>query len=216
MKLFDIITISITEWKRQMDVFERALCYATEKHSGQVRKLSESPYILHPIEVAAIVGTMTDDKDILAAAVLHDTVEDTDATIEELKEKFGKRVALLVMTETEDKRDDRPPAETWELRKEETLLILENTKDIAVKMMWLGDKLSNIRSFAREYRKKGDEIWQALNQKDPAKQAWYYKTIASCLSELKDCAAFHEYVSLVYYVFKEHLGENFREAYNIE
>lgn len=199
-----------------MDVFDRALCYAVQKHSGQIRKMANSPYILHPIEVAAIVGTMSDDRELLAAAVLHDTVEDTDATIEELRELFGKRVALLVMTETEDKREDRPPAETWELRKEETLLMLENTKDIAVKMMWLGDKLSNIRSFAREYRKRGDVIWQELNQKDPAKQAWYYKTIASCLSDLKDTAAFGEFVSLVYFVFKDQLGESFKHEYNIE
>lgn len=189
-----------------MDIFERALCFAIEKHSGQVRKLANTPYILHPVEVAAIVGTMTDDKEVLAAAVLHDTVEDTDATLEEIEENFGRRVALLVMTETENKREDRPEAETWEIRKEETLIILEHTKDLGVKMMWLGDKLSNIRSFAREYRKIGDALWLNLNQKDPARQAWYYKKIAGCLSELKEYDAYREYVSLVKYVFKDYVG----------
>lgn len=189
-----------------MDVFEKALCFATEKHAGQVRKLAKTPYILHPIEVAAIVGTMTDDRELLAAAVLHDTVEDTDTTLEEIQEHFGRRVSLLVMTETEEKRENRPPAETWQLRKEETLDILENTKDIHVKMMWLGDKLSNMRSFSREFRKRGDSVWQALNQKDPKKQAWYYVTIANALRELKDTDAYIEYVSLVKYVFKDHLG----------
>lgn len=188
-----------------MDVFEQALCFATEKHSGQIRKMANTPYILHPIEVASIVGTMTDDKELLAAAVLHDTVEDTDTTLEEIKEKFGRRVSLLVMTETENKRDDKPEAETWEIRKEETLIILEHTKDIAVKMMWLGDKLSNIRSFAREYRKRGDELWQDLNQKDPKRQAWYYLKIAKCLSELSEYDAYKEYVALVNYVFKDHI-----------
>lgn len=191
-----------------MDVFERALCFATEKHSGQVRKLAKTPYILHPMEVAAIVGTMTDDRELLAAAVLHDTVEDTDTTLEEIQENFGRRVSLLVMTETEEKRENRPPAETWQLRKEETLAILESTKDIEVKMMWLGDKLSNMRSFSREFRKRGDEVWQALNQKDPKKQAWYYVTIAKALKDLKDTDAYLEYVSLVKFVFKEHLGGN--------
>lgn len=189
-----------------MDVFEKALCFATEKHSGQIRKMANTPYILHPVEVASIVGTMTDDREILAAAVLHDTIEDTDTTLEEVKEKFGKRVALLVMTETENKRPDRPEAETWELRKEETLIILEHTKEIGVKMMWLGDKLSNIRSFAREYRRRGDELWQDLNQKDPKRQAWYYLKIAKCLSELKEFDAYKEYTSLVNYVFKDHIG----------
>lgn len=188
-----------------MDIFEEALLFATEKHSGQIRRMADTPYILHPVEVAAIVSTMTEDREVLAAAVLHDTVEDTDTTLEEIREKFGKRVSLLVMTETEDKREDKPPAETWELRKEETLLILENTKNIYVKMMWLGDKLSNMRSFARAYRKKGDELWQEFNQKDPAKQAWYYKSIIKGLSELKDYDAYLEFEALVKYVFRDYL-----------
>lgn len=189
-----------------MDIFDKALNFATEKHSGQLRKIANTPYILHPIEVASIVGTMTDDREILAAAVLHDTIEDTDTTLEEIRENFGRRVSLLVMTETENKREDRPEAETWEIRKEETLIILEHTKDIGVKMMWLGDKLSNIRSFAREYRKRGDELWLDLNQKDPKRQAWYYMKIAKCLSELSEYDAYKEYVSLVNYVFKDHIG----------
>lgn len=187
-----------------MDVFDRAICFAAEKHSGQTRKMNKVPYIVHPLEVAAIVGTMTEDKDVLAAAVLHDTVEDTDTTIEEIRENFGKRVALLVGTETEDKREDRPPAETWELRKQETLLILQHTKDMGVKMMWLGDKLSNIRSFRREYEIKGHGVWQALNQKDPAKQAWYYRTVAKYLTDLEDCAAYKEFKAHIDYIFKDY------------
>lgn len=194
-----------------MDIFEQAICYATEKHQGQVRKLGTTPYIAHPMEVASIVATMTSDKEILAAAMLHDTVEDTDATLDDIREKFGKRVALLVMTETEDKRPDRPAADTWELRKEETLLILKNTKDVGVKMMWLGDKLSNMRSFAREYSKNGDAIWQKFNQKDPAKQAWYYKLILKYLEELKEYNAYQEFEILVKYVFKDHIGETINE-----
>lgn len=191
--------------KTDMDIFEKALLFAADKHSGQIRKFSDTPYILHPTEVAAIVATMTDDREVLAAAVLHDTVEDTDTTIEEIGENFGRRVQLLVMTETEEKREDRPPAETWELRKEETLIILQHTKELGVKMMWLGDKLSNMRSFAREYRKHGDDIWLRLNQKDPKKHAWYYSTIASYLIELKEYDAYREYAELVNFVFRDHL-----------
>ena len=185
-----------------MTKFERALCFAIEKHSGQTRKIHNSPYILHPLEVAAIVGTMTNDEDTLCAAVLHDTVEDTDTTLEEITESFGKRVSLLVMTETENKRSDRPAAETWHLRKEETLIMLEHTKDISVKMMWLGDKLSNVRSFYREYRKVGDELWQQFNQKDPREQAWYYRTIIKSIPELKDTDAYRELSQLVGEIFK--------------
>lgn len=190
-----------------LNLFESAVCFATERHNGQKRKMENSPYILHPLEVASIVGTMTDDQEVLAAAVLHDTVEDTKTTMDEIKEKFGKRVALLVMMETEEKRENQPPESTWELRKEETLLILKNTKDIAVKMMWLGDKLSNMRSFARLYRRCGDSLWLGFHQKDPKKQLWYYEKIKEYLAELAGYDAYREYCEHVEYVFQNQIGE---------
>ena len=192
-----------------VEVFEKAIKFAVDKHSHQERKRLQSPYIIHPMEVASIAGTMCSDPDLLAACMLHDTVEDTDTTIEEIRENFGSRVALLVMTETEDKRPDRPPVETWRLRKEETLLILSNTKDLKVKMMWLGDKLSNMRSFARDYRQKGNDLWKSYNQKDPKEQYWYYRSIADNLVELKEYDAYKEYVELMNYVFQDFIkGEN--------
>lgn len=178
-----------------MELFDEALIFACQKHSGQRRKLSDAPYFLHPMEVAAIVGTMSDSQELLSAAVLHDTVEDTDATLDEIREKFGKRVSLLVMTETEDKRADLPPEATWRDRKEETLIILENTKDIDVKKLWLGDKLSNIRSFCREYKKAGASFWQRFNQKDPAMQEWYYRRVAAALSDLSEYDAYEEFIA---------------------
>ena len=180
-----------------MELFDKAVIFACEKHSGQRRRLSDAPYFLHPMEVAAIVGTMSDSQELLAAAVLHDTVEDTDTTLEEIREHFGRRVSLLVMTETEDKRDSLPPEATWKLRKEETLNIIQHTKDIDVKKLWLGDKLSNIRSFCREYRKCGDSFWNNFNQKDKKQQEWYYRSIAQALSELKEYDAYREFVSLL-------------------
>lgn len=184
-----------------MELFDEALIFACEKHSGQRRKLSDAPYFLHPMEVASIVGTMSDNQELLAAAVLHDTVEDAGVTLEEIRDRFGKRVSLLVMTETEDKRAERPPKETWKLRKEETLSILENTKDLDVKKLWLGDKLSNIRSFYRTHRQQGDDFWNNFHQNDPAQQEWYYRTIAHCLSELKDYDAYTEFTYLIDLIF---------------
>ena len=185
-----------------MDLLDRALCFAIEKHSGQKRKTQDTPYILHPLEVAAIVGTMTDDQATLAAAVLHDTVEDTDTTIEEIVERFGRPVSLLVMTETEDKREELPPEATWHIRKEESLIILSHTKDVRVKMLWLGDKLSNVRSFSRMYRKEGDDLWKHFNQKDPAKQAWYYHRILEYLNDLRDSFAYQELAARVKILFQ--------------
>ncbi len=178
-----------------------AICFATQAHAGQLRKLANTPYILHPLEVASIVATMTADENVMIAGLLHDTVEDCGVDPKTIKQKFGARVSALVQSETEDKLSDRPPAETWQERKEESLLILRLTKDRDVKILWLSDKLSNMRSFHREYMKNGDAVWQALNQKNPQMQGWYYRTIADYLSELSDTAAYKEYTRLVSEVF---------------
>lgn len=180
-----------------------AIKFATDCHAGQMRKMANTPYILHPMEVAAIISTMSDDEDLMIAGLLHDTVEDCNVDPRVIKEKFGARVSALVQSETEDKMSDRPASETWQQRKEESLLMLEHTKDRSVKIMWLADKLSNIRSFYREYLKNGDRIWSCLNQKDPKMHGWYYKTIAVLLSELSGSAAYEEYAELVQKMFGE-------------
>lgn len=178
-----------------------AIVFATEKHSGQVRKFTGIPYILHPLEVAAIIASMTTDENTIAAGILHDTVEDCDVEPEEIRERFGSRVFALVCSETEDKIADRPAAETWIERKQDSLLTLQFTKDMSVKTMWLADKLSNIRSFYREYLKNGDDMWLQLNQKDKKKQEWYYRTIAEYLSDLSKEAAYEEFCELVDKIF---------------
>lgn len=183
------------------ELIDKAIVFATERHSGQVRKFKKTPYILHPLEVAVILSTITDDENTVAAGLLHDTVEDTDTVIEEIKENFGERVFTLVASETEDKHADRPPESTWEQRKQESLTELKNTSDIEIKKMWLADKLSNMRSFYRVYTEHGDEMWKMLNQKDKAQQAWYYRTVAECVSELSDTAAYKEYEGLTDKIF---------------
>ena len=182
-------------------LIDDALRFAIEKHDGQMRKTANTPYILHPMEVGAILGSMTDDESTIAAGILHDTVEDTDATPEDILEKFGKRVAALVACETEDKLSDRPAADTWLERKQDTLMILEYTKDVNVKMMWLADKLSNIRSLYNAYLKEGDRIWNYFNQKDPKMHEWYYREVAKYTDELAGTAAHRELVELIEKLF---------------
>ena len=184
-----------------MELVEKAICFAAEKHSGMVRKIEGIPYILHPMEVAAIIGSMTRDEAIIAAGILHDTVEDTDTTRAEIMEEFGPRVAELVAGETEDKRPYMLPEASWRIRKEESLAALEKSDDIAEKILWMGDKLSNIRSIYRLWKRYGDGIWENFNQKDPAEQAWYYKTVIELLSELDDHEAYKEYKRLVEEIF---------------
>ena len=148
-----------------MELVSEAIAFAVKAHDGMRRKKSESPYILHPMEAAVIVGTMSDDQNLIAAAALHDVVEDAGITIEEIESKFGKRVRELVESETEDKRADLPPTDTWRIRKEESLEVLKNADDVAVLIVWLGDKLANMRSIYRDFKVEGVEMWQRLTKR---------------------------------------------------
>ena len=184
-----------------MELVSEAIVFAAKAHDGMRRKKSQAPYILHPMEAAVIVGTMTDDHNLIAAAALHDVVEDAGITLEEIKEKFGQRVWELVRSETEDKREELPPAQTWRVRKEESLAVLKNAEDIAVLMVWLGDKLANMRSIYRDFKVEGVQMWQRFNQKDVNEQAWYYRSIVKLTERLSDTSAWLEYKTLTELVF---------------
>ena len=183
-----------------MELVSEAIIFAVKAHDGMRRKKG-SPYILHPMEAAVIVGTMTDDQNLIAAAALHDVVEDAGITLDEVEEKFGKRVRELVESETEDKREHLSPAESWRIRKEESLEILKNTDDIGILMVWIGDKLANMRSFYQEWKTEGDAMWQKFNQKDVSAQAWYYTSIAKYTERLAETSAWKEYKTLTEKVF---------------
>ena len=184
-----------------MELVSEAIAFAVKAHDGMRRKKSESPYILHPMEAAVIVGTMTDDQNLIAAAALHDVVEDAGVTLSEIEEKFGTRVRELVESETENKREELPPEATWRIRKEESLEVLRNTKDTAVLMVWLGDKLANMRSIYRDFKVEGTDMWQRFNQSDVNEQAWYYRSIAELTKALCDNSAWLEYKTLTELVF---------------
>ena len=186
-----------------MELISEAIIFTVNAHDGMRRKKNDSPYILHPMEAAVIVSTITNDQEIMAAAALHDVVEDAGIKMETIEEQFGPRVRALVECETEDKRVDRPAHETWKIRKEESLLVLKNAESIDVLIVWLGDKLANMRSLYREWKRDGDAMWNNFNQKDPKMQAWYYSTIAEYTSRLSDTPAWIEYKALVDIVFKK-------------
>ena len=184
-----------------MELVSEAVVFAVKAHDGMRRKKSEAPYILHPMEAAVIVGTMTDDQNLIAAAALHDVVEDAGISIEEIEERFGKRVRELVGSETEDKREHLPPSATWRIRKEESLEVLKNTDDIGVLMVWIGDKLANMRAIYRDFKVEGDAMWQRFNQSDVKEQAWYYRSIADLTERISDTSAWIEYKTLTEIVF---------------
>ena len=189
---------------------DRAIMFATLKHSGQPRKGTGLPYITHVMEAMEIVSRMTDDEELRAAAVLHDTMEDTDTSKEELIHFFGNRVADLVAAESEDKRPDQPEGETWLTRKQETIHHLSHAST-EVRMLALGDKLSNVRAMHRDYQVLGEKLWERFNQKDPIKQGMYYGLLANVFWEdeiLRETPAYREYVELCSDLFsKEYDGD---------
>lgn len=185
-------------------MIDKAIRFAAEAHKGAVRKGNGQPYIFHPLEVLNLVSLMTLDDEILCAAILHDTVEDTGVSIEDIQKEFGDHVAKMVNAETEDKRNNVNKADTWLDRKKETLNIIRNIDDIGAKMVCLADKVSNLRSFHLGLLDKGEDFWNIFNQKDPRMHDWYYSELAKALDELKDYSVYKEYCFLIDTIFAKY------------
>lgn len=195
------------EEKEKMEYLSSLLCQATrlaaEAHDGARRKGGNLPYILHVMETAQIVATMTEDEDVLAAAVLHDVLEDTAVTEETLRQTVGGHVTDLVLAVTENKRPEQPAEETWRVRKQESVEKLLAERRLEVKMIALGDKLSNIRALQRDYDLLGERVWERFNNKNKADQGWYYQAVTDALQDLNTYPAWRELSSLVWEVFSQ-------------
>jgi len=180
--------------------YARAVAFAAYAHDGQCRKGTALPYIVHPMEVSAIAATMTNDQEVLAAAVLHDVMEDCGITENELRLKFGKRVAALVKAESEEKDPDA--AGSWQKRKLRTVNRLRAaTREQMI--LTLSDKLSNLRSIRRDLIAHGDELWRRFNQPNASMHHWYYASIGEALAPLAGFDAYKEYAELVSIIFCE-------------
>ena len=176
----------------------QAVTFAAKAHDEQFRKGGRLPYIVHPMEAVAIAATMTDDAEVLAAAALHDTIEDCGVSEVDLHRLFGPRVAQLVMRQTEQKEPDARAS--WQRRKLRTINRLRafGREDM---ILTLADKLSNLRAIERDLRAKGPAVWQSLNQSNPTMQHWYYASIAEGLKPLEDTDAYREYAALIGRIF---------------
>ena len=190
-----------------MHIVERALIFAAEAHQGAFRKQTTIPYILHPAEVCAIATTMTQDPEILAAALLHDVAEDTEYSLEDIRRIFGSRIADLVEADTEKSYPDQKKSKTWQKRKEDSLAVLKDSSDIAVKILWLSDKLSSLRGIYARYVEVGDAVWKSFNQQNPEKQYWYYSTVLKYVSVLKEYPVYDEYRTLLRRIFRSKQAE---------
>ena len=184
------------------DLLDRAIVFAVQAHHNTERRGKGFPYIIHPMEAVEIVATITPDQELLAAAALHDTIEDTDVTVEDIRREFGDRIADLVHAESDQFTEGVSEEDSWHDRKQAAIDRLAAASHDA-KIVAMGDKLSNMRAIWRDYQTKGDELWHIFHAKDKASHEWHYRGLADSLSELKDTFAYQEFVRLINDVFKK-------------
>lgn len=183
--------ISIEQYENDNKRIAAAIAFATEKHASQVRKGSELPYIIHPMEVWTILRENNCNVNVQIAGLLHDTLEDTDTTPEEIDLKFGPAVRALVETESEDK------SKTWKERKQHTIdALAEDT--IETMMVCCADKLSNCRAQLYDYKQIGDKLFERFNKEStPELQGWYYRSLVEALKPLSGMKMYEELKAVV-------------------
>ena len=173
-----------------------ALCFATDAHTGQFRKATKIPYIVHPIDVMQRLIKCGASSDAVAAGVLHDTLEDTPTTESDLRQKFGNRVTELVIGASEPDK-----SLSWEQRKQHTLDTLSCITDKDLLMIVCADKLSNLSSIASDLQHLGDELWNRF-KRGYGQQKWYYCSLAEIFAMHTDKSPiFSEYIKMTQQVF---------------
>jgi myo-inositol-1(or 4)-monophosphatase len=176
------------------ELFDKAAHFAISAHANTERRAKGFPYIIHPMEAAAIVATMTTDPELLAAAILHDTLEDTEVTFEELRSQFGNRVAYLVLAES---NNGILRQTTWRESKSRAVERLANASHEG-KIVAMGDKLSNLRAIASDYQLIGDQLWSRFHAPEGKKDVeWYYRALFDALNDLKGTLPYQEFERLI-------------------
>lgn len=181
---------------------DKAIKFAVDAHANTERRGKGFPYVIHVLEAMEIVASMSNDPELLAAAALHDTVEDTGVTVEEIKSGFGEKVANLVKAESDVIDSSVSETESWRSRKQAAIDRLSSAS-LEAKMVALGDKLSNMRAIARDYKKSGDKLWEIFHAPGgKSDHEWHYRGLAEALSDLEGTDAYAEFISLIDEVFK--------------
>lgn len=161
---------------------EKASEVAAMAHAGQVRKSSGEPYITHPEAVAAILRNYGTNEETIAAAMLHDVLEDCSDVYsqQDMERDFSHHIVELVLWVSEDKAgtDGRPIP--WSARKESYIANLEHAPDEAL-LVSMADKIHNLESVLGGYVQIGDKVWSNFKS-TPQQQLWYYGTLTKLFS----------------------------------
>ena len=159
-------------------LIDAALIFAARAHRSQTRKATDIPYIVHPVAVMLLLQDAGEsDPVLLAAALLHDTIEDAGVSAAVLAERFGPRVAAIVEGCSEPDHQDA----AWEARKQHTVAYLR-TAPRDIQLVAAADKLHNLRSMLVDQAELGDRLWARFNRGRSAIE-WYYRSIAASLSQ---------------------------------
>lgn len=159
------------------EIEKKAKQFAYKAHKGMKRKGKDTPFTYHLKLVNLYLESLTDDEEILAAGWLHDVVEDTPITLEELKKEFNRTVCRYVELETEDKSlpwKDRKLKQINELKENNSKVIL----------IAFADKMANLTEMDSDYQLEKENLWKRFNRgKD--EQHWYYLEFYKIFKESK-------------------------------
>lgn len=178
-----------------MVIIDKALQIASKAHQRQCRKGTDIPYIAHPVAVGIILLKAGYRDEVAAAGILHDTVEDTELTLEDIKRDFGTEIAEIVAGCSEPDK-----TLSWEERKEHTIEFLKTASE-EIRAVACADKLHNIRSIINDYEKDGEAVWDRFNR-GRAQQKWYYTSLVESLRYSGSIPLVEELAREVYRLFK--------------
>lgn len=162
------------------DIFKQALYFSAEKHDGQYRKGGKTPYIVHPVMVAFMVAQYTDKSETIAAALLHDVVEDCNVSLNDLEKEFGKEITSLV-----NEVSFIPPSSkkdmSWRTKKSLYLDKIKHSSNNAC-IIIAADKITNMSAYFKMLKTNPDIVQKSFNG-TVEDYVWYYTEIKKILVE---------------------------------
>lgn len=179
-----------------MELIDKALQIASLAHEGQYRKNTKIPYIAHPAAVGMILQKEGYREEMVAAGVLHDTVEDTDLTMADIKRHFGKEVAMIVEGCSEPDK-----SLSWEERKEHTIEYLRTAPE-EIRIVACADKLHNVRSIRQDVEHSGEAVWSRF-KRGKKQQEWYYRNVLLSLGHASEFPLLEELTLEVERLFED-------------
>ncbi len=173
-----------------MNIIDTATALALHAHEGQTRKESSVPYIVHPVKVAIILSRYGFDDVVISAGLVHDVVEDTSVSLEEVSLALGEGVAVLV-----DAVSHNDNAPSWREKKE---AYIESVRagSVEAKAIATADKIANAQSFIDMYEKEGSEAWRYFNAGREQK-LWFEHAMLAMLQQSWEHPLVNEYAEYI-------------------